>query len=160
MASRFQIVDVARGCALAAMIVYHAAWFAADYRLIDVPITTDLSWRVFQKSIASSFFILVGVGLHLAVLLGFSRRRYLIRLAKVGGCAAVVTATSVVLDPGRLTTFGILHSITACSVLALPLAFRSGWLSAALGGTLITLPFMMSSPVFNHPWLSWTGPEF
>jgi uncharacterized membrane protein len=106
VASRFQIVDVARGCALAAMIVYHAAWFAADYRLIDVPITTDLSWRVFQKSIASSFFMLVGVGLHLAALLGFSRRRYLIRLAKVGGCAVVVIVTSVVLDPGRLTTFG------------------------------------------------------
>ena len=157
MTGRYQIVDVARGCALATMIVYHAAWFATDYRLIDVPITTDLSWRVLQKSIASSFFALVGVGLHLAVLLGFSRRRYLARLAKVGGCAAVVTATSVVLDPSRVTTFGILHSITTCSVLALPLAFRSGWLAAVLGAALIALPLQVSSPVFNDPWLSWVG---
>lgn len=157
MAGRYQIVDVARGCALAAMILYHAAWFATDYRLIDVPITTELSWRVFQKSIASSFFALVGVGLHLTVMLGFSWRRYLVRLAKVGGCAAVVTATSVVLDPGRLTTFGILHSITVCSVLALPFAFRSGWLAAALGAALIALPQWASAPAFNAPWLSWTG---
>ena len=157
MAGRYQIVDVARGCALAAMLVYHAAWFATDYRLLDVPITTDLSWRVFQKSIASSFFILVGVGLHLAVMLGFSRRRYLLRLAKVGGCAVVVTATSIVLDPSRVTTFGILHSITICSVLALPLAFRSGWMAAVLGAVLIALPLGASSPVFNVPWLSWTG---
>ena len=70
MAGRYQLVDVARGCALAAMIVYHAAWFATDYRLIDLPITTDLAWRVFQTSIASSFFGLVGIGLQLGVLHG------------------------------------------------------------------------------------------
>ncbi len=109
------------------MVVYHATWFAADYGLLDVPITTALSWRIFQKSIASSFFALVGVGLHLAVQSGFSRRRYLVRLAKVGGCALVVTATSAMLDPGRLTTFGILHSITAASILALPLALAPRW---------------------------------
>ncbi|MFT5685628.1 MAG: putative membrane protein [Myxococcota bacterium] len=157
MAGRYQLVDVARGCALAAMVVYHATWFAADYRLIDVPVNTDLSWRVFQKSIASSFFALVGVGLHLAVMLGFSRHRYLIRLAKVGGCALVVTTTSVVLDPSRLTTFGILHCITAASILALPLAFAPRVLSASLGVGLVALGVGFSDPMFNAPWLSWIG---
>ncbi|MDG1483839.1 MAG: heparan-alpha-glucosaminide N-acetyltransferase [Myxococcota bacterium] len=157
MAGRYQLVDVARGCALAAMILYHATWFAADYRLVEVPITTDLSWRVFQKSIASSFFALVGVGLHLAVMLGFSRRRYLIRLAKVGGCALVVTATSALLDPSRLTTFGILHAITAASILALPLALAPRWLAGILGVALVVLGVGFSDPVFNNPWLSWIG---
>ena len=157
MGARFQIVDVARGCALAAMVVYHACWFATDYRLLDIPINTDLSWRVFQKTIASSFFGLVGVGLHLSVMLGFSTKRYLQRLAKIGGCAAVVTITSVVLDPGRITTFGILHSITVCSVLALPLAFRNGRLAAALGLALIGVGVGVSHPMFDGPWLSWTG---
>ena len=139
------------------MIVYHATWFAADYGLVEVPVTTNLGWRAFQKSIASSFFGLVGVGLHLTVMLGFSRKRYLVRLAKVGGCALVVTATSVVLDPGRLTTFGILHAITVCSVLALPLAFRSTGFSAILGVGLVVLGVGYASPVFNAPWLSWIG---
>lgn len=157
MARRYQIVDVARGCALAAMVLYHASWFAADYRLIDVPVSTDLSWRVFQKSIASSFFALVGVGLHLAVMLGFSRRRYLVRLAKVGGCAAVVTATSAVLDPGRLTTFGILHAITLASILALPLAFAPRWIAGTIGVALVAVGVGYSDPMFNDPWLSWIG---
>ncbi len=139
------------------MVVYHATWFAADYGLLDVPITTALSWRIFQKSIASSFFALVGVGLHLAVQSGFSRRRYLVRLAKVGGCALVVTATSAMLDPGRLTTFGILHSITAASILALPLALAPRWLSVVTGAGLVALGVGYASPVFNTPWLSWVG---
>ena len=69
----------------------------------------------------------------------------------------MVTLTSVVLDPGRLTTFGILHSITVCSILALPAAFGPAWLAGVLGGVLIGVGIGVEHEVFNSPWLTWTG---
>ena len=139
------------------MVIYHSAWFASDYGLIDLDISHSLPWRIFQKSIASTFFILVGVGLSLAVQLSLSPRRYLRRLAKIVGCAAVVTATSAVLDPARLTTFGILHAIAVCSVLALPAAMGPGWLAVLLGLPMIAAGAMVRHPLFDHPALGWVG---
>lgn len=138
------------------MIIYHAAWFAVSARLLG----TDLNapgWVFFQKSIAGAFFGLVGVSLHLASTPTFRPRGYLKRLGKLLGCAAIVTVTSIVLNPRQIVTFGILHSIAACSVLALPLRRMPALALLALAAPLIVAGALYTHDLFSSPWLSWLG---
>ena len=72
---RHQPVDILRGVALVAMIVYHAAWFSVDAGLTGFDMRA-LGWVVFQKCIAGSFFGLVGLSLHLATMPTFHRLRH------------------------------------------------------------------------------------
>lgn len=150
------LVDTIRGGALIAMILYHAAWFAQDARLVGWDLTT-LPWVGFQRSIAATFFFLVGVSLHLATRRGLRWRPYLWRLFKILACAAVVTATSILLDPLRIVRFGILHSIGACSILALPARQLPTPILFGLAGLLIAAGAGVRSPSFDSPWLSWLG---
>jgi uncharacterized membrane protein len=165
--ARYQAVDIARGTAFVAMFVYHAAWFAADRGLVDLPIGGDLSsggalaWHVFQRSIAGSFFFLVGVSLVLANRDQVRAGPFLWRLGKVLGGALVVTVASAVLNPRMLVTFGILHAIAACSVigvglLALARGRPAGRVAlVAFGAGAVALSWM-SSPTFDG-WLAFTG---
>lgn len=138
------------------MIIYHAAWFSDDARLLSLEMTA-LHWRAFQKSIAGTFFFLVGLSLQLATTSGLNTRRYLMRLGKLLLCAAVVTITSVILNPDRLITFGILHSIAACSVLAMPLTRTPMALNLLFSIGMILAGTSIQLPMFNHPALNWIG---
>jgi uncharacterized membrane protein len=150
MGTRAQAIDVARGVALVAMIVYHACWFATDAELVTVDIYA-LRWHVFQRSIAASFFLLVGVSLALA---RPTPAKAAARIARIAACALVVTATSAVLDPQRVVTFGILHNIAISSLLALPALPLGAW-NVLLGAVLVVLGTVVSLP--GHPLLEWTG---
>ena len=136
------------------MVVYHFSWFATDAGLLELPIRSHLGWVSFQKSIASTFFGLVGVSLHLS---GARGRGFWMRMGKVAGCALVVTVTSLVLDPRRLVSFGILHSIAACSLLVRPLLGQHSPVLGALGVALVALGVGVSHPLFSHAALQWTG---
>lgn len=152
---RLQWIDVARGLAIVAMVAYHALWFADDYRLVDLDMS-GLALRAFQKSIAGTFFVLVGVSLVLASTPRLRASKYLRRLGEIVACAAVVTTTSLVMDPDRLVTFGILHSIAVCSVLGL--AFRGlGYANLVLGGLAVAVGVTVHLEAFAHPVLHWTG---
>ena len=150
MGTRAQAIDVARGAALVAMIVYHACWFADDAGLVSLDLRAT-GWHLFQRSIAASFFLLVGVSLALA---RPTAAKAGARIARIAACALLVTATSAVLDPHRVVTFGILHNIAVSSVLALP-ALRLGVWNALLGAVLVVLGAAVSLP--GHPLLDWTG---
>ena len=150
MGTRAQAIDVARGAALVAMIAYHACWFADDAALVDLDLRAT-SWHVFQRSIAGSFFLLVGVSLALA---RPTAATAVARIARIAACALLVTVTSAVLDPQRVVTFGILHNIAVSSLLALP-ALRLGVWNALLGTLLVALGAVVSLP--SHPLLDWTG---
>jgi uncharacterized membrane protein len=150
MGTRAQAIDVARGVALVAMIAYHACWFATDAGLVALDLRA-LGWHLFQRSIAASFFLLVGVSLALA---RPSAGKAAGRIARIAACALVVTATSAVLDPHRIVTFGILHTIAVSSLLALPL-LRLGAGNVLLGAVLVVLGTVVSLP--SHPLLDWTG---
>src|SRR5262245_24470373 len=113
MADRVQRVDVARGIALAPMISYHACWFAADRGLVALALQS-FGWRLYQRSIASTFFLLVGVSLVLAR--GGGADRVARRVIKIAAAALLVTGTSIVLDPRRVVVFGVLHNIALSSV--------------------------------------------
>jgi uncharacterized membrane protein len=97
MGTRAQAIDVARGAALVAMIVYHAAWFATDKALVALDLHA-LGWHLFQRSIAASFFLLVGVSLALA---RPSTAKAAGRIARIAACAILVVLGTVVALPGH-----------------------------------------------------------
>lgn len=139
------------------MVVYHGAWFATDAGVLSLSIPGGWGWRVFQKSIAGTFFLLVGVSLHLSTSRTSDWRPFFMRLAKVLGCAAVVTTTSLVLDPRRAVTFGILHAIAACTLAARPLVHQPSWLVGGLAFAAIAAGMGPARAFLDHPAWVWTG---
>jgi uncharacterized membrane protein len=153
---RWQLVDVARGTAFVAMFLYHALWFADARGLVDLPMREHLGLRLFQMSIAGTFYFLVGVSLVLANRDRVRVAPFLQRLGKLCGAALIVTVASFVLDRQLLVTYGILHNIAVCSVVGL-LFLRAGPWSLLVGTAVVLLGALVESPLFDSPWLHWTG---
>ena len=117
---RIAVIDVAKGCAILAMVVYHFAWDLSAYQLITANVTEELGWRIFARSIAAAFLLMVGVNLVLANRNGVRAAPYLRRLAVILAAALLVSLGTWWLDPGTFVFFGILHLIFVASVLGLP----------------------------------------
>ncbi len=63
---RWDVIDVARGVAILAMIVYHFGWDLSFLKLIETNVLAMPAWRWFARAIAGSFLFLSGIGLVLA----------------------------------------------------------------------------------------------
>jgi uncharacterized membrane protein len=154
---RWDIIDVARGVAIAAMVTYHCSWDLSFLKLIASDIVAIPAWQWFAKSIAGSFLTLVGVGLVLAHAVGFMRRLFLRRLAKVAGAALVITVATYFAFPDSYIFFGVLHCIAAGSVLALPFLKAPRALTLAVALACLTAPTLFRDPALDAPWLDWLG---
>ncbi len=53
---RYPLIDSYRGFVLLCMFFYHGCLFSKEYRLLNSTIPNTLSWVMFQKFIAGSFF--------------------------------------------------------------------------------------------------------
>lgn len=153
---RYQLIDTIRGVAFVFMVIYHVCYFSMLYGYLDLNFDRSLFWKGLQKSIAGTFFLLVGINLYLANTPLVRPKKYLYRLARLILFAGVVTAASLFLNPKAVVTFGILHSIAVCSVLGLPF-IRLKYSNVFIGLSVITLSISYSHPVFNHSILYWTG---
>lgn len=127
---RLAAVDVARGVAVVAMVIYHCAWDLSELRLIATRVTAEPAWQVFARTIAASFLVLAGVGLALAHRDRVRWRPFLRRLAVVAGAATLITVATVLVFPDSYIFFGILHAIAVSSILALPFTRLPAWASA------------------------------
>jgi uncharacterized membrane protein len=154
---RWDAIDVARGLAICAMIVYHFSWDLSFLKLIETDIIQIPAWRWFARGIAGSFLFLAGVGLALAHTQEFRRTPFLRRLAKVGGAALLVTVATYFAFPESYIFFGILHCIALSSVLVLPFLRLPPVLIAAAAVFCFAAPWLFTSPVLDHPWLDWLG---
>jgi uncharacterized membrane protein len=154
---RWDAIDVARGIAIAAMIVYHFSWDLSFLQLIGTNILQVPAWRWFARAIAGSFLALAGFGLALAHVQGFRRVPYLRRLMKVGGAALAVTLVTYFAFPQSYIFFGILHCIAVSSVLALPFLRLSPALTSVFAVFCLIAPWLFTSPAFDAPWLDWLG---
>src|SRR5215510_2110570 len=103
---RLAIVDVARGTAVAAMIVYHSSWDLQFLRLAPIDVVAHPAWRGFAITIAGSFLALVGVSLVLATRDGFVRAAFLRRLVIVSAAAGAVKLAAYVAMPERMQLMG------------------------------------------------------
>lgn len=154
---RWDAIDVGRGIAILAMIVYHFSWDLSFLRLIETNILQVAAWRWFAKAIAGSFLILAGFGLALAHAQGFRRLPFLKRLMKVGGAALAVTLVTFFAFPESYIFFGILHCIAVSSILALPFLRLHPVLTLGFAGFCFLAPWIFTGPGLDAPWLDWLG---
>ncbi|WP_201864527.1 DUF1624 domain-containing protein [Microvirga soli] len=154
---RWDVIDVARGLAILAMIVYHFSWDLSFLQLIETNILQVPAWRWFARCIAGSFLMLSGLGLVLAHAKGFHGGAFLKRLLKVGGAALAVTIATYFAFPDSYIFFGILHCIAVSGVLALPFLRLHPIVTLAAGILCLVAPHLLTSPALDAPWLDWLG---
>ena len=154
---RIPAIDLARGAALIAMAIYHFTWDLEFFGYVDAGTTTVGGWKLFARSIASSFLFLVGVSLFLAHARGVRWRGFGIRLAMVAGAAFAISTATWFAIPESFIFFGILHQIALASLLGLAF-LRLPWaVVLVLAAGVIAAPAWLTSPAFDPAWWWWTG---
>jgi uncharacterized membrane protein len=156
-AQRWDAIDVARGLAILAMIVYHFSWDLSFLQLIETNILQVPAWRWFARGIAGSFLMLSGLGLVLAHAKGVNGRGFLRRLVKVGGAALAVTVATYFAFPDSYIFFGILHCIAVSGVLALPFLGLHPAVTLIIAALCLVVPSILTHPALDAPWLDWLG---
>lgn len=154
---RLVLIDLLRGAAIVAMVVYHTAFDLYADRLIATDIIDDIGWKALARSTAGTFLMLVGVGLVLATRSGFQPARYFRRLGFIAVGAALVSLATWWFDPATFVFFGILHEIAVASVLALPFLMAPSAVVIVVAAAVVALPFYYASPFFDTPALWWVG---
>lgn len=154
---RWQLLDILRAVAILAMIVFHIAWDLYYFGYSDVDVTTELGWVVFQKSILSSFLLLVGAGLVLGHGDGIRWRSFWRRWVLIAAGALATTAGTYWMFPDYFVFFGVLHAIALFSLLGLAFLRLNPWLVAAIGVAVIAANFAWNDPIFSSRELGWIG---
>lgn len=156
-AGRIALVDVARGVAILAMVIYHVAWDLFFLGFITTDITNEPGWVLFQRAIVTSFLLLVGIGLTLAHSEGIRWRAFWRRFVVIVAAALLVTIGTYIALPEYFVFFGVLHAIALFSLLGLGFV-RFPWWIAGLGALIFLLPpAFITDPVMSQRPLSWIG---
>lgn len=155
--ARWQLLDLLRGIAILAMVVFHLAWDLYYFGYSGLDVTGDIGWVVFQKSILASFLVLVGMGLVLGHGTGVRWRSFWRRWAFLVVAAGLTTAGTYWMFPDYFVFFGVLHAIALFSLMALPLLQLRWWLTAAIGVGVIAANFAWNDVVFTQRSLAWIG---
>ncbi len=150
-------LDVLRGLAVVAMVIYHFAWDLRFFGLIATDIVQHPFWAGFARAIAGAFLLLSGVSLVLLTRDGFDQGRFLKRLGIVGGAALLITVATFFAMPQAYIFFGILHCIALSSILALPFLRLPILITAVVAGGVFALPLVFRHAAFDAPLLQWVG---
>jgi uncharacterized membrane protein len=150
-------LDVLRGIAVLAMIIYHFAWDLRFFNLIETNVVAHPFWAGFARGIAGSFLLIAGVSLALMAATGLDRAKFVRRLGFVAGAAALVTLVTWLAFPQAYVFFGILHCIALSTILAVPFLRVPRAIVLVAAAAVFMLPFVVTHPVFDHPALLWLG---
>ncbi len=154
---RLEAIDIARGTALVAMAIYHCTWDLEFFGYLEPGLTASPGWKVFARSIASSFIFLAGMSLVLAHGEMIRPGSFLKRFAMIAGAAALISVASYLFAPQAFIFFGILHAIALFSIAGL-LFMHLPWWTALLGAiAAIAAPHYLRAPVFDTALLWWVG---
>ncbi|MDW6020327.1 heparan-alpha-glucosaminide N-acetyltransferase [Mesorhizobium sp. BAC0120] len=154
---RIEAIDFARGLALVAMAIYHFSWDLEFFGYLDPGTTAFGGWKLFARSIASSFLVLVGISLYLAHGKGVRWRPFLMRLAMIAGAALAITVVTYLAVPSGFIFFGILHEIALASLLGLAFLRLPAIVTAGVAVLVIAIPWFAGSTFFDHPAFWWVG---
>ncbi|MFZ1756886.1 MAG: heparan-alpha-glucosaminide N-acetyltransferase [Caldilineaceae bacterium] len=155
-------IDAWRGLAIVSMVIYHFAWDLRVYAEVYIDLFSPF-WFYFQRSIASSFVLLVGISLTVS----YNRARqkadgsdglywkFFRRGLLVLGTGLAMGTGLWLLGQGRID-FGVLHMIGVSIILAYPfLRFR--WLNLLFIAILIPLSYYLQTiPTDTTAWV-WLG---
>lgn len=156
-APRLPAIDVARGLAVVAMVIYHTGWDLSTLGLADLDVSGSRGWSLFARSIAASFLILAGIGLALAHRDGIRWPHFLRRLAVIAAAAAIISIATYFAFPRSYIFFGILHNMALSSVVALPFLLVPRSVAALAGLVLLGLPLVVPAGLVDHPALTFLG---
>lgn len=154
---RLIVIDIARGVAIIAMVLYHLSWDLSYLRFIPVDVSFDPGWVAFARSILFAFMVLVGVGLVLGHGDGIVWPKFWRRWIFLAAGSLIITLATYLTFPEGFVYFGVLHAIALFSLLALPFLFTPLWLTALTAAIIIALPFFHSDALFNEKAFSWLG---
>ena len=96
---RIAAIDIARGVAIVAMIIYHFSWDLAFLGFVNFDPTQSLPWVIFQKSIVGTFIFLTGVSLVLGHGETIRWRPFGRRFAMILGAALFISAGTYAFNP-------------------------------------------------------------
>ena len=155
--NRYLVLDVARGTALIAMAIYHFGWDLSFFGYVTSDAVNEGPWKIFARVIASSFLVLVGIGLVLAHQNGIRWAGFWKRWMKVAGAALLITIATYYFTRDSFIFFGILHQIAFASLAGL-LFLKLHWLAQfALGAAWVFGAPYLSFENLNGLHLAWTG---
>ncbi len=139
------------------MAIYHFAWDLEFFGYADPGMTAVGGWKLFARSIASTFLVLVGVSLFLSHGGGIRWRQFLRRLAMIVGAALLITLATRFATPDSFIFFGILHQIAFASIAGLLFLRLPAPLTLAAAIGVIVLPQVLAIAALDGPWGWWTG---
>lgn len=151
------MVDVLRGVALVAMVIFHASWNLDLFGFANLGVTSQIGWIWFARSIAGSFIFLAGASLVLAELSGQGAKPKIKRICKIAAAAIVVSIATYLVFPDSFVYFGILHHIALASLLAWPLINVNSIALAVLAIALVGINQMFAFEFADTRWLAWIG---
>lgn len=154
---RIELIDIARGTALAAMAIYHFTWDLDFFGYIEPGTSVTGGWRIFARIIAGSFLFLVGVSLYLAHGRQIRTRAFIKRTAVIAAAAAGITLVTYFATPNAFIFFGILHNIALASILGLLFLKLPALLLLACAAAAIALPHFVHASFLDQPVFWWTG---
>jgi len=164
-APRITLIDTLRGVALIAMATYHFTWDLEFFGYLDPGTATQGFFRIYARSIASSFLFLAGVSLMLAHVSKIRWHSFWKRFGIVAGAAAAISIATFIAFPNEWIYFGILHNIALSSLIGLAFLRLPAPVTAAVVLLIVAamvvdyglMPGFLDSAVFNTRWLSWLG---
>ncbi|MCL2871811.1 MAG: DUF1624 domain-containing protein [Betaproteobacteria bacterium] len=148
VARRLPWLDISRGLALCAMIIYHFCFDLQWQGIITADPYHSPIWTTARTLIITSFLLIVGISLFVAHTRAISHRAFWLRIIKIAACALIVSIASYALFPESFIYFGVLHFIAIASILAWPF---TGYPRFALifGVIVVLVGITFSNPIFN-----------
>lgn len=155
---RVPAIDIARGLAVLAMVVYHTGWDLSTLALANLDVPGSRGWALFARTIAASFLVLAGIGLAMAHRGGIRWPQFWRRLAVIVAAAAGITIATWFAFPQSYIFFGILHNMALSSVIALPFLLAPPIVAAVVGLIVLALPHLVSpGGIFDVAALAFLG---
>src|SRR5690606_13264345 len=133
-------IDAVRGMAVVCMVFYHFMWDMMFFGLYPHDVTSG-GWRLFARSVAITFLVLVGVSMVLTAQRkrpAERNRQWLERGAKVFGWGLLISVVTRIFLGEAFVLYGILHLIGTAFLLA-PLLWRIRRWTPLLGAGVIAL---------------------
>jgi uncharacterized membrane protein len=140
-------LDVLRGIAIIAMIIFHFTFDLGYFGVIASDTIYQPNWILFQKFIAGSFIFIAGISLHLCHGLEIRWAYVKKRVLFLGGVALGISITTIFAFGDFWVKFGILHCILVCSIMSLVFVHRSLGIILAITMALGAVMFLVRTPL-------------
>lgn len=154
---RIEVLDVLRGVALLAMASYHFTWDLEFFGYLPPAYATEGGWRLYARAIATTFLLLVGIGLVLGQNPATRRRSRIKRFLMIAAGAAAISIVTAFVTPQSFVFFGILHLIAFASVAGMSLLSLPFWVNLALAAAILLAGNTITTHLTDTRWLAWIG---